>query len=77
MSRYLLFGYDAYYPGGGWNDFISAHDTIQAAKTHAVASKDNSEFLEIVSLEAGRVVSEGFWVAGVLDPKKARYWRDK
>lgn len=31
MKRYLLFGFDGYYPEGGWNDFRSSHDTVEEA----------------------------------------------
>lgn len=32
MRRYLLFTGSCYYPSGGWNDFYSAHDTIEEAE---------------------------------------------
>lgn len=36
MKRYLAFGGDQYYPGGGWDDFVGDFDSkgeaIEAAK---------------------------------------------
>ena len=32
MKRFLLFGYDHYYPCGGWEDFIGDFDTLGEAK---------------------------------------------
>ncbi len=29
MKRYGLFMYPAYYPYGGWNDFMDSFDTIE------------------------------------------------
>ena len=31
MSRFLVFAGDRYYPGGGWHDFHSAHETEESA----------------------------------------------
>lgn len=31
MKRYILFGFEKYYPQGGMNDFISEHDTKREA----------------------------------------------
>lgn len=28
MKRYLLFIFDAYYPGGGWHDYINTDDDL-------------------------------------------------
>jgi hypothetical protein len=35
MKRFLVFAYDAYYPGGGWTDFQSDHDTLEEARAAA------------------------------------------
>ena len=32
MKRYLMFGFDTYYPGGGMNDFIFDFDTVDEMK---------------------------------------------
>lgn len=31
MKRWLLFGYDKYYPGGGWTDLLQSYDMYNAA----------------------------------------------
>ena len=33
MKPILLFGYDQYYPSGGFDDFISDHDTEDEARS--------------------------------------------
>lgn len=40
-KRYLLFGFDGYYPSGGFNDLIDSYDTIDEAiaKIKAVPGK--------------------------------------
>lgn len=32
MKRYLIFMGLDYYPSGGWNDFVEAVDTLEAAR---------------------------------------------
>jgi len=32
MKRYLLFGYDQYYPSGGWTDYKGSFDSIEECK---------------------------------------------
>ena len=39
MKRYLLFAGDTYYPGGGWSDYKGSFDTIEEAKTSALAGE--------------------------------------
>jgi len=38
MKRYLLFGFDGYYPSGGWWDFLgdfdSEEDCVKGSKPH-------------------------------------------
>lgn len=43
MKRYLLFKGSAYYPGGGWDDFAGAFDTIPEAKA-MLKPRDYSEW---------------------------------
>jgi hypothetical protein len=35
MKRYMVFGYDTYYPCGGMNDFILDYDSIHDAVNNA------------------------------------------
>lgn len=44
-KRYLLFGYDTYYPLGGMNDLIDSFDTIEEAID--AIKNDNSDCHEI------------------------------
>ena len=32
MKRYLMFGFDTYYPGGGMNDFLFDFDNVDEMK---------------------------------------------
>lgn len=32
VKRYVVFGYDDYYPGGGWGDLQGSFDTLEEAK---------------------------------------------
>lgn len=46
MKRFLLFGGDCYYPGGGWDDFVGAFDS--AAEAHDHAMKNPNDWWHIV-----------------------------
>ena len=39
VVTYLLFAYDSYYPGGGFNDLVGIFETLEAAQ-NAVHKKD-------------------------------------
>lgn len=63
MNRYLLFGYDAYYPSGGWNDFISSWKSLEAAQNalrEEIANNKypKSDYYDIVDLEKNEIVYE-------------------
>ena len=47
MRRFLLFAYDAYYPSGGWSDFLDSYDT--AAEAFAVPV--SADFRQVVDTE--------------------------
>lgn len=32
MKRYAVFGYEQYYPSGGWNDLVGRYDTVEEAR---------------------------------------------
>lgn len=49
LKRYIGFGFESYYPGGGWNDFIGSFDSIEEAYAH-------SEVCQVVDLTVGEVV---------------------
>ena len=44
-KRYLVFGYDRYYPNGGMSDCIGSFDTIEEAKN--AVREDNPDFWDI------------------------------
>lgn len=58
MNLFLLFGYDTYYPGGGWCDFRGAFETIEQAKSRAEEQPYSNSF-EVVDINKLKVVSEG------------------
>lgn len=42
-KRYILFGYDKYYPGGGMEDIIGSFDTVDDAKK-AIKEDDSDKY---------------------------------
>jgi hypothetical protein len=56
--RYALFAGDQYYPSGGWEDFIGAYDSIEAARERA--QRERYEWFHIVDLASAQIVEEGF-----------------
>jgi hypothetical protein len=59
MKRYLVFAYAIYYPRGGWNDFVSQHDSYIEACAEglaAVAPHTDKDVAEIFDTEDMRVV---------------------
>lgn len=59
---YLLFSGQCYYPGGGWNDFDSAHSTHEEAKAAVKArglEEDDYGWWHIVNADTRCVVERG------------------
>ena len=56
MKRYAVFAFDTYYPGGGWSDFVTSHDSVAAATAAATAS--GRDHWEIIDLQSGETVAE-------------------
>lgn len=59
MKRYLLFGGNVYYAGGGWNDYLGDFDTVDAAVASEKASpvtERPAEWWHVVDRESGEVV---------------------
>lgn len=54
-KRFLLFGYDSYYPGGGEADVLDSFDSLAEAKTRM--EKKDRDYYEVLDLEERR------WVA--------------
>ena len=42
MKRYMLFGFDTYYPAGGMNDFLYDFDTIEEFKKYFITGRCDS-----------------------------------
>jgi hypothetical protein len=52
VKRYVVFGSESYYPGGGWSDFVESFDDFD----QAVALADSfvrQKHPEIIDLETG------------------------
>ncbi len=56
MKRYLVFGFDQYYPNGGWNDFICSTNTLEEARLEVKARTHDNDYFQIVDLETHKVV---------------------
>lgn len=52
MKRFHVFGYESYYPGGGWSDHIGSYNTADEAITYADSvEKKWSGGIEVIDLE--------------------------
>ncbi len=51
MPRFLVFGYDSYYPTGGWGDFLFSAKTEQDARSRIREYGRHFDHWEIVDLE--------------------------
>lgn len=52
MKRYIIFAYEAYYPGGGWSDFCGDFDTVEEAISALDALKPvNKELIDTQTLQ--------------------------
>lgn len=64
MPRFLVFGWHAWDSAGGWNDFVAACDTLDAAVTaarEALSLADvtrRPDVVQVVDLSTLSVVSE-------------------
>lgn len=54
VKRYVVFSGDTYYPGGGWSDFRSSHDTLAEARSAAKPG----DWSMIIDLKTGQVMPE-------------------
>ena len=52
MKRFLLFGFDAYYPTGGMNDFVGDFDLKEDARADANINSAR-DFYQILDTESG------------------------
>lgn len=54
--RYLIFKYTSYYPSGGWNDFVSAHATLEDAMATFDSLKGTGDYVQLVDLKECDVI---------------------
>lgn len=70
-GRFAVFGGNEYYPHGGWADFVSFADTLDAAMSLVMALEPNNEWSHIVDISTGKVVKQArFTLLGEV------LWRD-
>ena len=50
VRRFIVFGYDSYYPGGGFNDALADFNTREEAEGYVKNSKVNFDHLYIEDL---------------------------
>ena len=59
VKKYLVFMFDDYYPGGGWNDFVNSFDSIEEGKKVIWDEKqDNSQ---IVDSHTGEIIFQAHY----------------
>ena len=56
MKRYLLFGFDTYYPSGGWNDFLADFDTTEEAIEYALTMR--RDWFHVIDGTTGQIAKE-------------------
>lgn len=59
MKRFLLFAYDAYYPGGGWADFKGDFDSLEDAE--AAAKTCTEDYRDIIDSETKSICCSSTW----------------
>lgn len=48
VKRFLVFGFEQYYPSGGWSDYLDSFETAEEAEAFAkTVRNDNVEIIEI------------------------------
>lgn len=61
-KRFLLFGGDQYYPGGGWEDFVESFRTLDEAVEFEKPS-GHREWWHVVDTDSGKIVTSKGWHA--------------
>jgi hypothetical protein len=46
LKRYLVFGFDNYYPSGGWSDFLGSFDSTAEAFAALRLKWDNKQVID-------------------------------
>jgi hypothetical protein len=63
MKRYILFGYEQYYPSGGMNDYIGDYDTVSEALMFLEEldkDEDKPECYHIYDIKLDKTVLDGY-----------------
>lgn len=62
VKRFVVFGFDQFYPCGGWNDHVESFDSLEEAEKLARQLRDyktdkiHFNEVEIVDLHSGGIV---------------------
>lgn len=56
MKKYIVFGYDYYYPSGGLQDIIGQANSLEEAKS--ICKKRRRDIFEIVDRDTWKIVWE-------------------
>jgi hypothetical protein len=56
-KRYMAFGYDDYYPGGGMQDWYGSFDTVEEALKEGAATYSGFQHIEIFDFETRDVTT--------------------
>lgn len=72
IKRYMVFGYNMFYPSGGMNDYLSSHDDIEEAKgiergdynNYHIYDRDTDAILVSAEIDWSDVYSD--WKGGKL-----------
>lgn len=86
VSRYVVFGFDAYYPAGGWFDYVGWRDTVEEAAqlcrdkvtgTGELTWMHQTDFAHVVDLGTNKVVwkDDQRWAEGKPVPDPAEEFR--
>ncbi len=62
-KAFLVFGYDQFYPNGGWNDYLGRFETLELAKEFIAAKGDSHNYYDVINLrlvgDTGELRSKG------------------
>ncbi len=60
MKRFLVFAGETYYPSGGFQDFISAHDELSQAQETRLKSHSIYGWSHIVDLQSLKIIESQY-----------------
>lgn len=61
MKKYIVFGYDQYYPAGGLGDVVGSFDTLDEAKEYI--KNDRCDFNDVIDRDAWEeVYTDSDWM---------------